>query len=44
MTYIIREIESKDNKIIETIIRNALIEYGGNHEGTAWADMVQPYY
>lgn len=38
MTYTIREIESKDNKIIETIIRNALIEYGGNHEGTAWAD------
>ena len=34
----IREIEAKDNSIIEKIIRDCLIEYGGNHEGTAWAD------
>ena len=33
-----REIEAKDNSRIEKIIRDCLIEYGGNHEGTAWAD------
>ena len=38
MDYKIREIEEKDNKIIEKIIRDCLIEYGANHEGTAWAD------
>lgn len=38
MNYKIRPIEAKDNKEVETIIRNCLIEYGGNHEGTAWAD------
>ena len=38
MKYEIREIEEKDNKIIENIIRTCLIEFGGNHEGTAWAD------
>lgn len=38
MEYKIREIESKDNKEIEKIIRNCLIEFGANHEGTAWAD------
>lgn len=38
MKYIIREIECKDNKEIENIIRNCLIEFGANHEGTAWAD------
>ena len=38
MKYKIREIESKDNKIIENIIRSCLIEFGANHEGTAWAD------
>lgn len=38
MNYIIREIEAKDNKEIEEIIRTCLIEFGGNHEGTAWAD------
>ena len=36
--YKIREIEAKDNSRIEKIIRDCLIEYGGNHEGTAWAD------
>lgn len=38
MNYIIREIEEKDNKSVESVIRACLIEYGGNHEGTAWAD------
>ena len=38
MQYKIREIESKDNKSIEDIIRVCLIEFGANHEGTAWAD------
>jgi putative acetyltransferase len=38
MEYIIREIESKDNKQVEHVIRTCLIEYGANHEGTAWAD------
>lgn len=34
----IREIQEKDNKEIEKIIRSCLIEYGANHEGTAWTD------
>ena len=38
MGYIIREIESKDNKDVENVIRTCLIEFGANHEGTAWAD------
>lgn len=38
MEYIIREIEEKDNKDIENVIRNCLIEFGANHEGTAWTD------
>ena len=38
MEYIIREIESKDNKDVENVIRTCLIEFGANHEGTAWAD------
>lgn len=38
MEYKIREIEEKDNKEIENIIRTCLIEFGANHEGTAWAD------
>ena len=38
MNYIIREIEKKDDKIVENIIRTCLIEFGANHEGTAWAD------
>ncbi len=36
--YIIRPIESRDNVAVERVIRDCLIEYGGNHEGTAWAD------
>lgn len=38
MDYIIRAIEARDNKQVENIIRTCLIEFGGNHEGTAWAD------
>lgn len=38
MNYHIRLIESKDNRQVEKIIRSCLIEFGGNHEGTAWAD------
>ena len=37
--YTIRLIEATDNKIVEHIIRSCLIEYGANHEGTAWADV-----
>ncbi|MBQ7760420.1 MAG: GNAT family N-acetyltransferase [Clostridia bacterium] len=38
MQYKIREIEPRDNKEVESVIRACLIEFGGNHEGTAWAD------
>ena len=38
MNYKIREIEAKDNKAVENVIRTCLIEFGANHEGTAWAD------
>ena len=38
MKYIVREIEEKDNKIIESIIRSCLTEFGAAHDGTAWAD------
>ena len=37
MEYNIREIEEKDNKEVENVIRTCLIEFGANHEGTAWA-------
>lgn len=38
MNYTIREIQARDNEIIELIIRNCLIEFNGNREGTAWED------
>ena len=38
MEYKIREIEARDNKEVENVIRTCLIEFGANHEGTAWAD------
>ena len=38
MIYNIREIQQKDNKSVESVIRTCLIEFGANHEGTAWAD------
>lgn len=34
----IRQIEKPDNRSIETIIRECLIEFGGNRDGLAWAD------
>jgi len=38
MEYRIREIEAKDNKKVENVIRTCLIEFGANREGTAWTD------
>lgn len=38
MNYTIREIQFIDNSIVELIIRNCLIEFNGNREGTAWED------
>lgn len=38
MNYTIREIQASDNQQVEQIIRSCLIEYGGDHEGTAWMD------
>ncbi|TCZ78258.1 N-acetyltransferase [Paenibacillus albiflavus] len=34
----IREIEARDNKQIEEVIRTCLMEFGGDREGLAWAD------
>ncbi len=34
----VREILPQDDKVIESIIRGCLIEFGAAHEGTAWAD------
>lgn len=38
MEYRIKEIESRNNKDVENLIRTCLIEFGANHEGTAWTD------
>lgn len=38
MNYSIREIQERDNPAVEAVIRACLIEYGADHEGTAWAD------
>ena len=38
MAYTIREIEKKDDRAVEGVIRSCLIEFGADHEGTAWAD------
>lgn len=35
---IIREIEEKDNKQVESLIRTCLIEFGANKPGCAWSD------
>lgn len=35
---LIRKIKKEDNRTIEKIIRDCLIEFGGNREGLAWAD------
>ncbi|MCQ4085419.1 GNAT family N-acetyltransferase [Saccharibacillus sp. JS10] len=34
----IRELRSEDNARLETVIRECLIEFGGNREGLAWQD------
>lgn len=34
----IRALETTDNAAIEKVIRDCLIEFGGNREGLAWAD------
>ncbi len=38
MEYRIREIEERDDKAVEGVIRACLKEFGGDHEGTAWMD------
>lgn len=38
MRFFIRPIEPKYNRAIEAVIRSCLLEFGGDHEGTAWAD------
>ena len=38
MEYTVREIQKKDNAQVEAVIRSCLIEFGADHEGTAWAD------
>ncbi len=38
MKYTIRTIEPQDDLQVEAVIRACLVEYGANHEGTAWAD------
>lgn len=36
--FAVREIRPSDNSEVEAIIRTCLIEFGADHEGTAWAD------
>ena len=38
MEVTIREIRREDNAAVEGVIRSCLIEFGADHEGTAWAD------
>ncbi|MBD5548230.1 MAG: GNAT family N-acetyltransferase [Lachnospiraceae bacterium] len=38
MEYRIREIEERDNKAVEQIVRYCLKEFGADHEGCAWTD------
>ena len=38
MSYTIRTIEKRDNLAVEAVIRTCLIEFGADHEGTAWGD------
>ena len=38
MRYLIRLICPADDPAVEAVIRSCLIEFGGDHEGTAWAD------
>ncbi len=34
----IREIRAEDNRAVERVIRQCLVEFGADHPGTAWAD------
>lgn len=38
MNYHIRPIREADNAQVEQVIRSCLVEFGANHQGTAWAD------
>ncbi len=38
MEYKVRQLKQADNSKIENVIRTCLIEFGADHEGTAWAD------
>lgn len=38
MTTTIRTIERRDDGQVEAVIRACLVEFGANHEGTAWMD------
>ena len=38
MKFTLREIRKEDNSAVEKLIRSCLVEFGANHEGTAWAD------
>lgn len=38
MNTMIREIRAEDNAGVEKLIRGCLVEFGADHEGTAWAD------
>ena len=38
MSILIRDIGPADNAAVERLIRDCLIEFGADHEGTAWAD------
>lgn len=38
MAWKIRELQKADNAVIERIIRECLIEFGGNRAGLAWED------
>lgn len=40
MAYAIRTLNEADNAEIERVIRSCLVEFGADHEGTAWADPV----
>jgi len=41
---LIREIEEKDNKQVESLIRTCLIEFGGDKPGCAWSDPNLGYF
>ena len=41
---LIREIEEKDNKEVEALIRTCLVEFGANKPGCAWSDPNLGYF